>query len=128
MNKQLLVTKSFNNTLYQLYKVKMLYPASFNDYRGTIIEQDVLIDAYGIIVVITDGQKQFQYDSGTLSAHNYQVNWLFHHLHRSGLNTIEEIRDEIWSEYERWCWNPYGNPFRKTANQLLRRKVKRYLH
>lgn len=128
MSKQILVTKSLENTQYQLYKTKMLYPATFNDYMGTVIEQDVLIDAYGIAILITEGQEQIQYDSAPLSSHGYQANWLFHHIHRLGLNTVEEIRKEIWSEYTRWCWNQYGNPFSKIANQMLKRQLKKQLY
>lgn len=97
MIKQLLVTKYIEHVQYQLYKTKMLYSATFNDYKGTIIEQDVLIDAYGITVFITDGQEKIQYDSGPLSSQGYQVNWLFHYIHRQGLSEFEDIREAIWN-------------------------------
>ncbi|WP_053375546.1 hypothetical protein [Paenibacillus sp. FJAT-27812] len=128
MIKQLLVTKYIEHVQYQLYKTKVLYLATFNDYKGTIIEQDVLIDAYGILVIISEGQEQIQYDSGPLSAQGYQVNWLFHHIHRLGLNELAEIREVIWREYDCWCFNQYSDPFGRIAAQKLRKQLKKLLH
>lgn len=128
MNKQLLVTKHFGQVRYQLYKMDMLYPAIFNNYREPAIEQDVLIDAYGIIVIISEGTEKIQYDSGPLSAQGYQVNWLFHYMLRQRFNDLEVIREAIWKEHESWCWNQYGNPFGKVANQNLRKQIRKLHH
>lgn len=128
MSKQLLVTKTTGNTQYQLYRVNILYPATYNDYRGTVIEQNVKITAYGIVAILFIGQEEIYYDSGVLSPHGYQVNWLFQYLHRQGLNDLEAIRDAIWKEHECWCFNRYGNPFGKIANQKLRKQLKKLLH
>lgn len=128
MSKQLLITKTTGNTQYQLYHVDMLHPATYNDYRGKIIEQNVRITAYGIVAITFIGQEEVYYDSGPLSAHGYQVNWLFQYLHRLGLNDLAQIREVIWKEHESWCWNQYGNPFGKVANQKLRKQIRNLLH
>lgn len=129
LSKQLLVTKATGNTQYQLYRVDILYPATYNDYRGTVNEQNVKITAYGIVAILFINLETVHYDSGILSPHGYQVNWLFQHLHRQGLNDLDEIRKVIWKEHESWCWNQYGDPgFSKIANQKLRRKLKKQLH
>ncbi len=128
LSKQLLVTKTSGNTQYQLYRVEILYPATYNDYRGTVIEQNVKITAYGIVAILFINLETVHYDSGPLSPSNSQVNWLFQHLHRLGLNDLEAIRDAIWKEHEYWCFNRYGNPFGKIANQKLRKQLKKLLH
>lgn len=128
LSKQLLVTKTAGNTQYQLYRVDILHPATYNDYRGTIIEQNVMIGAYGIVAILFIGQEEIYYDSGPLSAQGNQVNWLFHHLHRQGFNDLGQIREMIWKEHESWCWNQYGNPFGKVANQKLRKQIRKLLH
>lgn len=128
MSKQLLAAKTAGNVQYQLYRVKILYPATYNNYKGTIVHQDVNIDAYGIVAIMFSGQEEIYYDSGPLSAHGFQVNGLFQILHRHGMNDIEAIREAIWTERERWCWNQYGDPFGKVAHQKLRRQIKKLLN
>lgn len=128
LSKQLLVTKTAGNTQFQLYRVEILYPATYNNYRDTIIEQKVMIGTYGIIAITFIGEETIHYDSGPLSAQGYQVNWLFQHLLRLGLNDLDQIREVIWKEHESWCCNQYGSPFGKVANQKLRKQVKKLLH
>jgi len=128
MSKQILVTKTAGNTQYQLYRVEILYPATYNDYKGTVIEQNVKITSYGIVAVTFVGQEEIYYDSGPLSAQGYQVNWLFQHLYKQGFNDLDQIREVIWKEHESWCWNQYGNPFGKVANQKLRKQIRKLHH
>lgn len=128
MSKQLLVRKAAGNVEYQLYRFVIPYPATFNNYRGTFIQRDVMITTYGIIVVISIGQEEWRYDSGPLSAHGYQVNWLFHQLLRQDFDDLGKIREAIWKEHESWCWNQYGNPFGKVADQKLRKQLRKLLH
>lgn len=128
MSKQILVTRTNGDTQYQLYRTKILYPASYNDYKGTIVEQDVLIDVYGIVTIQFINWEVVHYDSGPLSAHSNQVSYLLGYLIRKGINNLEEIREAVWREYETWCYNAENNPFSKIANQILRRKLKKLLH
>lgn len=128
MSKQLLATRTAGDTQYQLYSIRMLHPATYNNYRGTIIHQDVAITAYGIIAIKFIGQEEIYYDSGPLSAHGFQVNGLFQFLRRHAIHDIEGLREVIWKERESWCWNQYGNPFGKIANQKLRKQIKKLLH
>lgn len=125
MSKQLLVTKTVGNTQFQLYKVGILYPATYNDYKGTVIEQKVKITAYGIVVVISDGIEEIRYDSGPLSPKNYLVNAIYHLIIREGLTELDQIRLKISLERVEWCRNQYGNPFSKDANQKLRQQFKK---
>ena len=71
------------------------------------------------------GQETLQYDSGPLSAQNYEVNSLFHLLTRLDLSSVDEIRETVWEEYAVWCRNPYGNPFSRKANQVLRQLMRK---
>ena len=128
LSKQLLVTKTAGDTQYQLNRVRILYPATYNDYRGTVIEQDVKIEVYGILAITFIGQEEIYYDSGPLSAQGYQVNWLFQHLHRLGLNDLHQIREVIWKEHESWCWNKYNSPFGRVAAQKLRKQIRKLHH
>lgn len=128
MGKQLLATTTVGDTQYQLYSVQILFPATFKDYRGTLVHQDVSIATYGIISIRFIGQEVIHYDSGSLSAHAFQVKKLFQFLYRHAINDIEVQREIIWKERESWCWNKYGNPFGKVANRKLRRQIKKWLH
>jgi len=122
-----MVTKTAGNTQFQLYRIEILYPATYNN-RGTVIEQNVKIDAYGIVAISFIGQESIHYDTGPLSALGYQVNWLFHYLHRLVLHDLDQIREVIWKEHESWCRNRYGNPFERAATQKLRKQIKQLLH
>lgn len=128
MNKQLLVTKYFGNVQYQLYKMDMLSPAYFNDYRGNEYHEDVSISVYGIIIIFSDGVEEIRYDSGPLNPKNYKVNALFHYIIREGITELDQIREIIRLEREEWSRNYYGNPYQKTAKQVLRRQLKKHLH
>jgi hypothetical protein len=128
MSDQLLVTKMADNALYQLYRASIMHPASFNNYRGVFIEKEVEVSGYGIRVTVEFGQESIHYDSGVLSPLSYKVNALFHQICRQKLDDVEQIRDMIWSEYEDWCRNQYGNPFGKIANQKLRKQVNKILY
>lgn len=125
---QVVVTKHSDYAEYQLYRASIMYPASFNNYRGISIEKEVEVSGYGIRVTIEVGQERIHYDSGVLSPQNYKVNALFHQIYRQGLDDIEQIRFMIWSEYEEWCRNQYGNPFSKIANQKLQKQVNKILY
>lgn len=129
MSEQMLVTKKIERAQYQLYQATKLHPATFNNYKGVYIEKEVEISCYGIRVTIESGQERIHYDSGVLSPHCYKVNALFHQICRQGLDDIEQLRDMIWSEYEDWCRNQYGDPgFSKIANQKLRKQVNKILY
>lgn len=128
MSEQLLITRIMDNVQYQLYRANIMYPAKFNNYRGVCIEKDVEVSGYGIRVAIQLGQEILSYDSGVLSPQGYKVNALFHQIVRLGLDDFEQIRHMIWSEYEEWCRNRYGNPFGKIANQKLKKQVNKILY
>jgi|GEM_PF-3463064 len=128
MSKEILATRTIGDTQYQFYRTKILYPATYNDYKGSIIKQDVRMDAYGLVTITFIGQEEIYYDSGPLSAHGYQVSALFGYLVRKGINDLGEVRETIWREYETWCYNFYGNPFGKIADQIFRRQLKNLLH
>lgn len=81
----------------------------------------------GIRVLHMIGQETLMYDSGPLSAQNYEVNALFHLLIRLNLASIDEIRDTVWAEYATWCRNPYKNPFSRKANQVSRQQMRKQL-
>lgn len=126
MSKQLLVSKTVGYTQYQLYRVKILYPASLVDFKGILIEEKVKINAYGVVAIIFIGHEQIYYDSGHLSAQNYEVNWLFHKLIREHTEDINEIRRIIWDGYSRFYRNPpYFDPFKHAANKMLRQQLRR---
>lgn len=128
MSKETLATKTVGNTQFQIYKVKILYPASYMDSRkGIIYQENVLITTYGITAVLYDGYEELFYDSGPLSTHNYLVNALFHRLYRLDVHCIEQIRSEILKEYVSWCNDRFNNPFSKIANQQLKRKIQRLI-
>lgn len=128
MKEQILVTKTASNAEYQLYRATLIHPATFNNYRGVFIEKNIEVDGYGIRVAVRFGQELLAYDSGVLSPLSYKVNALFHQIVRLTLDDIEKIRHMIWSEYEEWCKNRYGNPFGKIANQKLRKQVNKILY
>ncbi|MBW5444752.1 hypothetical protein GE107_01560 [Cohnella sp. CFH 77786] len=128
MSKQLLVRKTAGYVEYQLYRIVIPYLATFNNYKGTIIQQYVMIGAYGIAAAIFIGQEEWYYDSGPLAPQCYLVSSLFHYLHRQGYSDLEKIREAIWKEHESWCWNQYGNPFGKIANQKLRKQIRNLVH
>jgi len=128
MSKQILYTRTIGDTQFQLYRTKMLFPATYNDYKGTIIEQDVLIDVYGLVAATFINMEQIHYDSGPLAPKSYLVSYLLSYMVRNEIIDINRIRETIWKEYETWTWNAYGNPFGKIADQILRRKLKRLLH
>lgn len=126
MSKEILATKTVDKTQFQLYKVKILYPARYMDSRkGIIYQEDVLITTYGITAATYEGYEELYYDSGPLSTHNYLVNALFHRLYKLELQGVEHIQKEVRLEYQSWCNNQYGNPFSKIANQKLKRKIQR---
>lgn len=126
MSKQILVTKTVGYTQYQLYRVKILYPGTLLDFTGTLIEEKVRINAYGIVAIIFIGREEIYYDSGFLSSQNYEVNWLFHKLVREHTEDINEIRRIICDGYSRFCHTPpYFDPFKRTANKMLRQQLKR---
>ncbi|AHV97066.1 hypothetical protein [Paenibacillus sabinae] len=123
MSRQILIAQAKGNIQYQFYSTSMLYPAYYNNYRGSEIIKNVKLSVYGIVAIIFIGQEQIHYDSGPLNTRNYKVSALFHHLCRQDIQEVEEIRRIIWSEYSDWCKNSYGNPFSQKANQLLRRDL-----
>jgi len=128
MKKKLLTVRKVGNIQYQIYETQKLHLAGFNDYRGTVCQREVCIKVYGISAALTIGQEEWQYDSGPLSAQNYEVNNLFHRLTRLGLTTLEEIRSTIWNEYDEWSKNRHKDPISKKANQQLRQLIRKQIH
>ncbi|CAM3830805.1 hypothetical protein ACFW4G_28035 [Paenibacillus lactis] len=127
MNKEILASKNAGGIQYQIYRKKITYLADYDDYRGNAFQQEVIINAYGITALLMIGQETLKYDSGPLSAQNYEVNSLFHLLTRLDLCSVDEIRETVWAEYVIWCRNPYRNPFSRKANQVLRLQMRRQL-
>lgn len=128
MKKKLLVTRTIDKVQYQLYQTQKLHLVTLHDYRGIHYEEKIQINAYGITVLLSLGQEVVHYDSGPLSAQNYEVNYLFHKLTRLQLLDLDEIREVIWSEYTDWCNNRYGNPFDKKAAQVLKTQIRTTLN
>jgi len=126
MERVIFVSKTVGNIQYQLYRQKIVYLADYNDRRGRAFKQEVLINAYGITAALTIGQETLSYDTGGLSAQNYEVNGLFHLLTRLDLSSIDEIRKTVWTEHATWF--RYGHPFQRKADQQLRRQMRRQVH
>ncbi len=125
MTNGILVSKTRGVWQYTMTKDKMIFPASFINSKGEAIEQDVMINAYGITVVFQEGFRKETYDSGPLTAHNHQVNSLFHQLCGMDLNNLEEIRAVIWTAHTEWSKNHFRNCFSRIAVQQLKKELRR---
>lgn len=128
MNRTILMTRETGEVTVQLYYEDVQHPAYYNNYRGIEVSQNVTVRVYGVTATISEGRESIVYDSGGLSAQNYEVNYLFHQLCRSGYATIDEVRTAVRHEYSLWCRNRYSDAISKRANQILKRKVRQWLY
>lgn len=123
MDREVLVSKTNDDIEYVLYCSRIPVMGEYLHHTKGTLKQEMMIKAYGITVSIPLGREHVLYDSGYFSEKGYRASCTYNKLISSGHKNLDDIRAFIGREYNKYCMNPFGNPFTELANVALKRST-----